>query len=162
MKEFLCVLVVDDFEQWREVVCESVRDELAMVRLEEAADGLEAAVQAEKHRPDLVFLDIGLPLLNGIAAARRIRSISPKSKILFLSENRSRDIAEEALTVGDGYVLKSAAATDLLPAMRAVLKGADFVSQSLVGDSLLGFKSEGKRKTPSRDYSNRDLIGKLL
>lgn len=162
MKEYLSVLVVDDFEEWREVVCESVRDELGMVRLEEAADGLEATLQAEKLRPDLVFLDIGLPLLNGIAAARRIRSISPRSKILFLSENRSHDIAEEALTAGDGYVLKSAAATELLPAMRAVLKGARFLTQSLVGDSLHGFNGERTRKTPSRDYSNRELIGKLL
>jgi DNA-binding NarL/FixJ family response regulator len=162
VKECFCVLVVDDFEEWREVVGESVRDELGMVRLEEAADGLEATIQAEKHRPDLVFLDIGLPLLNGIAAARRIRTISPRSKILFLSENRSHDIAEEALTVGDGYVLKSAAATELLPAMRAVLKGTHFMSQNLIADSLPGFKREPAKKTPSRDYSNRELIGKLL
>jgi DNA-binding NarL/FixJ family response regulator len=162
VKECFCVLVVDDFEEWREIVCESVRDELGMVRVAEAADGLEATIQAEKHRPDLVFLDIGLPLLNGIAAARRIRTISPTSKILFLSENRSHDIAEEALTTGDGYVLKSAAATDLLPAMRAVLEGTHFMSQSLVGDSLPAFKGERTRKTPSRDYSNRELIGKLL
>jgi two-component system, NarL family, response regulator NreC len=162
VKECLCVLVVDDFKEWREVVGESVRDEWGMVRVEEAADGLEATIQAEKHRPDLVFLDIGLPLLNGIAAARRIRTTSPRSKILFLSENRSHDIAEEALTVGDGYVLKSAAAMELLPAMRAVLKGARFMSQSIVGDSRHGFKSERARKAPSRDYSNRELIGKLL
>lgn len=72
------------------------------------SDGLEAVQQAERLQPDIILLDIGLPTLNGIEAARRIREVSPTSKILFVSENRSPDIAEEALSTGaGGYVVKS-------------------------------------------------------
>jgi DNA-binding NarL/FixJ family response regulator len=89
-------------------------------------------------QPDLILLDIGLPSLNGIEAARRIREISPKSKILFVSQNRSPDIAEEALSTGaDGYVVKTDGASELLAAVKAVLEGKRFVSASLGGCLLL-------------------------
>jgi len=103
----------------------------------EATDGLEAVRKAHDLQPDLILLDIGLPTLNGIDAARRIREHSPKSKILFVSENRSWDIAQEALRTGaSGYVVKSDAAKDLLPAIRDVVKGKQFVSASLLPHGL--------------------------
>jgi CheY-like chemotaxis protein len=106
-------------------------------------DGLEAVQKAQQLQPDLILLDIGLPALNGIEAARRIRELSPKSKILFLSENRSWDIAEEALRTGaGGYVVKSDAAGELLPAVEAVLKGKRFVSAILAGNDLTDPKNE--------------------
>src|SRR5215831_18338172 len=89
---------------------------------------------AQQLQPDLIMLDIGLPRTNGIAAARQIRRLCPSSKILFMSENRSADIAGEALSTGaGGYVVKSDAASELLPAIEAVLKGEQFVSPSLTG-----------------------------
>ncbi len=89
------------------------------------------------------MLDIGLPTLNGIEAARRIREISPKSKILFVSDNRSRDIAEEALCTGArGYVVKAAAASELLPAVEAVLQDKRFVSASLTGSPLRDLEND--------------------
>ena len=94
-------------------------------------------------QPDLVLLDIGKPRLNGIEAARRIREVSPKCKILFLSEDRSWDIVEEGLRTGaKGYVVKSDAAGELIPAMQAVLNGSRFVSARLSGDDLSTSKSE--------------------
>src|SRR5436190_24327875 len=84
-------------------------------------DGLEVVQQAQELHPDLILLDIGLPTINGIEAARRIRESAPQSKILFVSENRSLDIAEEALSTGAGYVVKSDAASELLPAIKAIL-----------------------------------------
>jgi DNA-binding response OmpR family regulator len=83
-----------------------------------------------------LLLDIGLPTLNGIEAARRIREVSPTSKILFASENRSVDVAEEALSTGAvGYVVKSDAASELLPAVEAVLQGKRFVRTSVRRDT---------------------------
>jgi DNA-binding NarL/FixJ family response regulator len=94
--------------------------------------------QAKALQPDLILLDIGLPIINGIEAARRIREVSPLSKILFVSESRSPEIAEEALKTGaNGYVVKSDAATELLPAIKAVLEGKRFISASLAGHFLV-------------------------
>jgi len=97
----------------------------------EVSDGLVAVQKARELQPNLILLDIGLPTLNGIEAARHIREVSPKSIILFLSENRSPDIAGEALSIGAGYVIKSDAATELLPAVDAVLQGGHYISSSL-------------------------------
>jgi DNA-binding NarL/FixJ family response regulator len=104
----------------------------------EVADGDQAAQKAQELQPDVILLDISLPRLNGIQAARRIRQVSPNSKILFVSENRSPDVAEEALSTGaSGYVVKSDAASQLLPAIRAVLEGKRFISASLASHFLV-------------------------
>jgi DNA-binding NarL/FixJ family response regulator len=112
-----------------------MQPELQVIR--EVSDGLEAVHQAEQLQPDLILMDIGLPTLNGIEAARRIRKVSPTSRILFVSENRSSDIAEAALKDGaGGYVVKSDAANELLPAIKTVLEGKRFISASLAGQFL--------------------------
>jgi DNA-binding NarL/FixJ family response regulator len=126
------VLVVDDFEQWRRVVRTALQAKLGLQVFGEAADGLEAVQKAQDLQPDLVVLDIGLPTLNGLEAARRIRRVSPKSKVVFLTEDRSGDVAELALQEGaSGYVLKSTSASELIPAVEAVLEGRPFLSAKL-------------------------------
>jgi len=126
------VLVVDDFEQWRRIVCTALRANLGLQIFEEAADGLEAVQKAADLQPDLVMLDIGLPKLNGIEVARQIRSLSPESRVVFLTENYSCDLAEAALNSGAyGYVIKSAFAGELIPAVEAVLEGRQFLSARL-------------------------------
>src|SRR5438034_9016304 len=83
-------------------------------------------------QPDLILLDIGLPTLNGIEAAKRIHQVSPRSKILFVSENRSLDTAEEALSTGaGGYIRKSDAYSELWPAVNDILEGKRFISECL-------------------------------
>jgi DNA-binding NarL/FixJ family response regulator len=128
------ILVVDDYEPFRRFVTSTLGQQPELQIIGEAPDGLEAVRKATELKPDLILLDIGLPALNGIEAARQIREHSPKSKILFCSENRSWDIVEEALGTGAaGYIVKSDAARDLLAAVRAVLLGEEFVSSNLVG-----------------------------
>src|SRR5262249_6710291 len=98
----------------------------------EAPDGNQAMQLSQQLQPDLILLDIGLPQMSGIEAARQIRGLCPSSRILFLSENRSADVAEEAMrTVAGGYVVKDDAGKELLPAIKAVLGGKRFVSASL-------------------------------
>jgi DNA-binding NarL/FixJ family response regulator len=128
------VLVVDDYEPWRRFVSTTLQKQPGLQVIGEASDGLEAVQKAEELQPDLILLDIGLPTLNGIEVAHRIRELSPNSRILFVSDNRSWDIAEEALCTGAvGYVVKSDAAGELLPAVDTVLKGKRFLSASLTG-----------------------------
>jgi DNA-binding NarL/FixJ family response regulator len=131
------VLIVDDYEPWRRFVRLTLLANEKLQIIGEAANGSEAIEKAQELQPDLILLDVGLPKLNGIEAARRIRDVSPKSKILFVSENRDWDTAEEALRAGGcGYVVKSDAARELLSAVEAVLQGKQSVSASLAGDRL--------------------------
>ena len=130
----LRILVVDDFEPWRRFVSSTFQKQKDLQILLEVSDGLEAVYRGEDLRPDLVVLDIGLPTLNGIKAGQRIREVSPNSKILFLSEQNSPDIAEAALEAGGaGYVVKSDAGRELLAAVRAVREGKRYISSRLVG-----------------------------
>jgi DNA-binding NarL/FixJ family response regulator len=123
------VLVVDDYEPFRRSVCSTLEKRPALQIVGEASDGLEAVRRAEELNPDLILLDIGLPTLNGIEAARQIRSVAPESRIIFLSQESSAEVVQEALSLGAwGYVAKARAGSDLLPAVDAVLQGKHFVS----------------------------------
>jgi DNA-binding NarL/FixJ family response regulator len=133
-KSTIRVLVADDYEPFRRFVASELSRRPELQVIEELSDGLEAVRRAQELQPDLILLDIGLPTLNGIEGSRRIREHSPKSKILFFSENSSWDIVEEALCTGaSGYVAKADAARELLAAVEAVLQGRQFVSSSLSG-----------------------------
>ena len=132
------VLVVDDYAPWCRFLRLTLLAHQELQIIGEFTDGPEAIQNAKELQPDLILLDIGLPTLNGIEAARRIRKVSPRSKVLFVSENRSPDVAEEALSTGaEGYVVKSDAARELLPAIKAVLEGRRFISASLASHVLV-------------------------
>jgi len=126
------VLLVDDFESFRRFASLTLQSRPEVQVIFEASDGLQAVEQAEKLKPDLILLDISLPGLNGLDAARQIRRVSPKSKILFLTLQSSADVARKALSLGAlGYVLKAQAQEDLLAAVEAILRGEHFVSNGL-------------------------------
>ena len=134
----LRVLIVEDNEPMRRYIASKVEGQAELQIVGQVADGLDAVQKAEELQPDLILMDVGLPTLNGIEATRRIREVSPKSKILFVTENCSLDIAEEALRSGGlGYVVKSDAGKDLLPAIDAVLRGKRFLSARLAGQLLV-------------------------
>lgn len=126
------VLVVDDNEPFRRFVRATLSTKPELKIVSEASDGLEAVQKALELQPGLIVLDIGLPGLNGIEAARRIRKLSPQSTILFLSQESSAEIVQEALSLGAlGYVIKEHAGRDLLIAVEAVLRNEQFVSSAL-------------------------------
>jgi DNA-binding NarL/FixJ family response regulator len=125
------ILVADDFEGWRRQVRLLFQARPQWQIIAEVSDGSEAVQKAEELKPDLIVLDIGLPKLNGIEAARRIRELFPSSKIIFLSLHNSPDMVQAALSTGAlGYVRKTDALSELLPAVDAVLRGERFVSSS--------------------------------
>ena len=116
------VLIVEDFEPYRALLVSLLGEIDGLQVVRQVADGMSAIEAAEELRPELILIDIGLPKLNGIEAARRIRTFLPNCKILFVSQETSPDIIDEALTVGNcSCVVKSKAATDLIPAIVALL-----------------------------------------
>jgi DNA-binding NarL/FixJ family response regulator len=152
------VLVVDDFEPFRRRVASILQQQSELRIIAEVSDGLEAVRKAMDLQPDLILLDIGLPKLSGIEAARRIRELSSRSKVIFLSENRSWDIAQEALRTGaGGYVVKTDAARELLPAVEAVLNGKRFVSASLAGNDLTHIRNEYTANQADREKTAAPL-----
>jgi DNA-binding NarL/FixJ family response regulator len=123
------ILLVDDFKDWLRQVRLLLQFRSEFQLIAEASDGSEAVQKAEDLKPDLIVLDIGLPKLNGIEAARRIGQLSPNSKIVFLSMHSSPDMVQAGLNTGAlGYVRKIDAGRELLPAIDAVLRGERFVS----------------------------------
>jgi DNA-binding NarL/FixJ family response regulator len=130
-------LVVEDFEPFRRFIRSMLGRNPELYVIAEVSDGIEAVRKAEELQPNLILLDIGLPRLTGIEAARRIRQLSPESKIIFLTQESSADIVQEAISSGAwGYVMKARAASDLLPAIQAVREGQRFVSEGLLGQHL--------------------------
>ena len=128
------MLVIEDYEPFRRFICSTLRKRSGLQIVGETADGLEAVQKAEELQPDLVVLDIGLPSLNGIEAARRIRDLSPESNILFVSQESSGDVVQEAIALGAlGYVVKTHAGSELLAAVGAVLGGRQYISSGLSG-----------------------------
>jgi DNA-binding NarL/FixJ family response regulator len=129
------VLVVDDHGQWRQYLCSTLERASTEWRVVgQASNGLEALRQAEALEPDVILLDVGLPVLNGIEVARRILMQWPATKILFLSLHTSWHVAKAALSAGGrGYVIKSDAESELLPALMAVANGGQFFSARLTG-----------------------------
>jgi DNA-binding NarL/FixJ family response regulator len=133
------VLVIDDFEAWRSYVRSMLQKQNQYEVIGEATDGVEGIQKAEELEPDLILLDVGLPKLDGIAAARRIRQHAPQSRILFASQNSSWDIVEEALRTGaQGYLVKEDAERELMIAVSAILRGEKFLGRRFVGRDLSG------------------------
>jgi DNA-binding NarL/FixJ family response regulator len=128
------ILVVDDYEPFRQFFCSTLRRKADLQIIGEVLDGLEAVQKAEELQPDIIVLDLRLPTLNGIEAARRIRKVSPKSKIVFVTLESSADVVQETFSLGAlGYVIKTRAGSDLLSAVEAVRQGRRFISSGLSG-----------------------------
>jgi DNA-binding NarL/FixJ family response regulator len=123
------ILVVEDFAPFRQFIHSTLAERPDLQVVCEVADGLEAVQKADVLKPDLILLDIGLPTLNGIEVAQRLRILAPASKIIFVTQESSADVVQEALSLGAwGYVVKARAGRDLLAAVEAVISEKCFVS----------------------------------
>ena len=127
------ILVAEDNELWRNFIGLTFRLESSFEIISEVVDGLQAVLIAEQRQPTIALLDISLPRLNGIDAARSIRELAPSTKIVFLSNVRDVEIVKAALAVGSGYVLKSDAGADLVTAIHSAVRGERVLSRQLAG-----------------------------
>jgi DNA-binding NarL/FixJ family response regulator len=140
------ILVVDDFVPFRNLVGSILGVRAGWQVVGEAGDGLEAIEKAAVLQPELIVLDIALPTINGIRVAEEIRKTAPHCKIIFLSQETSADVVEEAIRLRvSGYVNKAKAAHELAAAIDAVLKGNRFFSAGLLSARDLGGLSTEER-----------------
>lgn len=120
-----------------------------------ADNGRELVAQAERLKPDIVLLDIGMPLLNGMEASRQIKKVAPAAKLVFLTQKSDRGYVHAAFqNEASGYILKQSMASELVPALREVLAGRFYVTPLVrkdIPDALLN---------PNRNPS--ELFGKRL
>lgn len=117
------ILLADDFAPWRARVRSFLQRKTEWKIVFEACDGLEAVQKTAELHPEVVLLDLSMPHLNGIEAAKRIRQLSPDFKIVILTENPDEDLRAAALEAGaSAYVLKSEMTSNLIPAVQAALR----------------------------------------
>jgi DNA-binding NarL/FixJ family response regulator len=127
------VLLADDHDDFLAVATRLLEPEFEIVKT--FGNGQTLVDEAADLHPDAMIVDISMPVLNGIEAARKLRAAGSNAKIVFVTVHRDADYAEAALAAGgDGYVIKSRLASDLLPALRAALAGRSFVSPSVLLD----------------------------
>jgi len=124
------ILIVDDYSPWRTFLRSALEERADLEVVGEVADGADAIEQAQALQPDLILLDIGLPTLSGMEAARQIRVLAPRTAILFLTQETSPEVVEQAIQLGSGYVVK-VNACELPTAINEVLQGRRFLSSAV-------------------------------
>ena len=120
-----------------------------------ASDGRTLVAEAQRLKPDVVILDIAMPLLNGLDAGRQIKQLQKSVKLVFVTMNEDSDLAAEAFRAGaSAYLLKRSAASELLLAVREVMKGRSYVTP-LVTEGLVGSFMDAASRKPSHDLTPR-------
>lgn len=123
------VLIADDHPLVRKIVRSTLQQDPQVEVCGEAQDGAEAIEAARRLRPDVVVLDLAMPILNGFEAARGIRTKSPGSAIVILSSSVDQHLIDEARKIGIcAYVAKTKAGETLLRAVEAAVQGEDFIA----------------------------------
>lgn len=142
------ILIVDDHQVISDALRIFVEPEFEVV--ETFSDGRELLAKAPDLKPDIVVLDIGMPIMNGLTAGAELKKLLPKVKLIYLTMNRDRERAAEAFRLGaSAYILKNAAGSELIKALREVMRGGYYASPALtegiIGSFVQGFK---KMKSP--------------
>jgi DNA-binding NarL/FixJ family response regulator len=138
------ILVADDHEVVRRGLCALLQSQPEWEVCGEAADGREAMEKAQRLKPDVIILDIGMPSLNGLEATRQILKIQPQTKILILTLHDSDQVVREVLNAGArGFLLKSDAARDLVAAVEALRRDKTYFTSKVAAMVLDGFLKNG-------------------
>ncbi len=121
----------------------------------QVSDGRALVEAAGELRPDVIVLDISMPLLNGLEAARQIKLKGRDVKLVFLTMNEDTDLAAEAFRAGaSAYLLKRSAASELMTAIREVMQGRSYVTP-LITEGLVGSLMHGDDRTPGHELTPR-------
>ena len=151
----LRILIVDDFEAFRRFVSSTLRQRAEFRIVGEASDGWEAVQRANELQPDVILLDVGLPNLNGLEVARKVRALSP-AKLLFISAFSDPDVVREAFRLGAlAFVHKPHAQSELILAIDAVLGGKRFVGKAAPNEVLEWTATAGDYEITALDDHGR-------
>jgi DNA-binding NarL/FixJ family response regulator len=138
------ILIADDHNLVAELCKNLLQPEFDVVGI--ATDGRRLVRMASQHRPDVIIVDIAMPLLNGLDAANQVKQRLPAVKVIFLTMNPDPEIAVEALRRNaSGYVLKTSAASELLLCVHEVLKGTTYISSRISKQDIDALRLEGKK-----------------
>ena len=125
----------------------------------QATDGRALVAAAERLNPDLIVLDISMPLLNGLEAGRQIKQKSSHVKLIFLTMNEDPDLAAEAFRAGaSAYLLKRSAASELLIAIREVLQGRSYITPLVTGALVGSLLSPEHKSGPELTSRQREVL----
>jgi DNA-binding NarL/FixJ family response regulator len=151
------ILIADDhpvFTEGLRLLLEGTYDVIGAV-----ADGRALVTAAAKLKPNLIVVDIGMPLLNGLDAAQRVREQLPKVKIVFLTMQDNANLAAAALELGNvGFVLKVSAGSELLKAISEVLRGKNYVSPRLRSEDWVVMKQRARQFSKELTARQRDIV----
>jgi DNA-binding NarL/FixJ family response regulator len=154
----LRVLLADDHRVVREGLSCLITDESDMEVVGEVSNGADALQQAVELRPDVVVMDVAMPVLNGVEATRRIKQAAPEIKVIALTVYEHQSYVRELLGAGaDGYLLKRAAAHELIAALRAVRTGRVHIDPRVLANLLPnGLAEPGKGKAGGDGLTDRE------
>ena len=152
------ILIADDHELLRRGLVAELSQVPGWVVVAEVANGRAAVASAAELKPDLVVLDLTMPELNGLEAARRILAADPGTRILILTAHESEQLVREVLSVGArGYVLKSDAGRILVVALQALLEGGSFFTSSVARMVMDGYlRNEASDANAAQTLSGRE------
>lgn len=146
------ILLVDDHTIFRAGVRVLLEMQPDFKVIGEAEDGTKALTLTRELRPDVVLMDIAMPGVDGLSAARQIKELAPLTKIILLTQHENKEYIRPALKIGaEGYVLKRAAADELVMAIRAVHQGKSFLDSNVTSTILADYCKDGKTGT-NTDY----------
>lgn len=138
----ISVLLADDHALVRQGL-RSLLEREKMHVVAEASDGQEVILTGQAHHPDVAVIDISMPILNGIDAARELVRSSPKTKVILLTQHDEEQYLREALSSGvRGYVLKNQAVNDLVHAIHQVLRGDFYLSPGVSRSVVEAYRSK--------------------
>ena len=148
------VLLADDHRLLREAFAQLLEPNCDVVG--GVADGRALLELAPKLRPDVIVLDIAMPLLNGLDAARQLKRVMPGIKLIFLTVSEDPDLAAEAFRVGaSGFLLKNSAAVELFQAIQEVLRGRSYVTPQATAGLVGAFLHQPESGKKPRELSPR-------